>query len=59
MEKGITFVPIAGKNREGRPIYKIGDKQCYVIRNVVMYSDDAGRNFSPISIDRLLKMVED
>nr|XP_013189952.1 unnamed protein product [Amyelois transitella] len=58
VEKGITFVPIAGKNREGRPLYKIGDMQCYVIRNVIMYSED-GRTFSPISIERLLNMVED
>ncbi|XP_059051690.1 septin-interacting protein 1 [Achroia grisella] len=59
IEKGITFVPIAGKTREGRPLYKIGDMQCYVIRNVIMFSDDNGRTFSPISMDKLLKMVED
>lgn len=58
IEKGITFVPIAGKTREGRPIYKIGDLQCYVIRNVIMFSDDNGRIFSPISMDKLLNMVE-
>lgn len=51
-------MPIVGKNREGRPIYKIGDKQCYVIRNVIMYSDD-GRNFGPISMERLLSLVEE
>ncbi|CAH4027600.1 unnamed protein product [Pieris brassicae] len=59
MEKGITFVPIAGKSREGRPIYKIGELQCYVIRNIVMYSNDSGRNFTPISMEKLLKMVEE
>ncbi|KAL4714297.1 hypothetical protein ACJJTC_009649 [Scirpophaga incertulas] len=59
IEKGITFVPIAGKIREGRPIYKIGEMQCYVIRNVVMYSEDSGRTFNPISMDRLLSMVEE
>ncbi|KAM3962141.1 septin interacting protein 1 [Aphomia sociella] len=59
IEKGITFVPIAGKTREGRPLYKIGDMQCYVIRNVIMYSNDIGRTFNPISMDKLLKMVED
>lgn len=59
MEGGITFVPIAGKTREGRPIYKIGKLQCYVIRNIVMYSNDSGRNFAPISMEKLLKMVEE
>ncbi|PZC77424.1 hypothetical protein B5X24_HaOG203472 [Helicoverpa armigera] len=59
IEKGITFVPIAGKTREGRPLYKIGELQCYVIRNVIMYSNDSGRTFSPISMDKLLSMVED
>ncbi|CAH2985874.1 unnamed protein product [Chilo suppressalis] len=59
IEKGITFVPIVGKSREGRPLYKIGDMQCYVIRNVIMYSEDNGRTFGPISMDRLLTMVED
>lgn len=59
IEKGITFVPIAGKIREGRPIYKIGNLQCYVIRNVIMYSNDNGRTFIPIGLDKLLNMVED
>ncbi|CAK1545449.1 unnamed protein product [Leptosia nina] len=59
IEKGITFVPIPGKTREGRPIYKIAELQCYVIRNIVMYSNDGGRNFAPISMEKLLKMVEE
>ncbi|XP_049878892.1 septin-interacting protein 1 [Pectinophora gossypiella] len=59
VEKGITFVPIPGKSREGRPLYKIGTMQCYVIRNVIMYSDDGGRTFLPVGLDKLLKMVED
>lgn len=59
-EKGITFVPMAGKLREGRPIYRIGDSmQCYVVRNVIMYSSDSGRTFLPISLDKLLIMAED
>ncbi|XP_068619561.1 septin-interacting protein 1 [Battus philenor] len=59
IEKGITFVPIPGKSREGRPLYKIGELQCYVIRNVIMYSEDGGRSFLPIGMDRLLNMVEE
>ncbi|XP_047537347.1 septin-interacting protein 1 [Vanessa atalanta] len=59
IEKGITFVPIAGKLREGRPLYKIGELQCYVIRNVIMYSNDGGRTFAPIGLDRLLSLVEE
>ncbi|CAH0596430.1 unnamed protein product [Chrysodeixis includens] len=59
IEKGITFVPIAGKTREGRPLYKIGELQCYVIRNVIMFSNDSGRTFSPISMDKLLSLVEE
>lgn len=59
IEKGITFVPIPGKSREGRPLYKIGELQCYVIRNVIMFSNDGGRTFVPIGLDKLLSMVED
>ncbi|KPI98721.1 Septin-interacting protein 1 [Papilio xuthus] len=59
IEKGITFVPIPGKTREGRPLYKIGRMQCYVIRNVIMFSEDGGRSFGPIGMDRLLNMVEE
>ncbi|CAG9568310.1 unnamed protein product [Danaus chrysippus] len=59
IERGITFVPIVGKSREGRPLYKIGDLQCYVIRNVIMYSDNGGRSFDPIGLDRLLSLVDD
>lgn len=59
IERGVTFVPVVGKTREGRPLYKIGNKHCYVIRNVIMYSNDNGRTFNPISMDRLLNMVED
>ncbi|KAJ2942995.1 hypothetical protein O0L34_g15185 [Tuta absoluta] len=59
IEKGITFVPIPGKTREGRPLYKIGNMQCYVIRNVIMYSDDSGRTFLPVGLDKLLNMVDD
>ncbi|KAG7309140.1 hypothetical protein JYU34_005062 [Plutella xylostella] len=60
VENGITFVPLPGKLREGRPIYRIGaSMQCYVIRNVIMYSSDSGRVFAPISLDRLLKLAED
>lgn len=59
IEKGITFVPIQGKTREGRPLYKIGKLQCYVIRNVIMYSDDGGRTFLPVGLEKLLNMVEE
>ncbi|XP_026314585.1 septin-interacting protein 1 [Hyposmocoma kahamanoa] len=59
IEKGITFVPIPGKSREGRPLYKIGELQCYVIRNVIMFSNDGGRTFLPIGLEKLLSMVED
>lgn len=58
-EKGITFVPIPGKTREGRPLYKISNMQCYVIRNVIMYSNDGGRTFLPVGLDKLLKMAEE
>ncbi|XP_028166273.1 septin-interacting protein 1 [Ostrinia furnacalis] len=59
LERGVTLVPIAGKSREGRPLYRVGNMQCYVIRNVVMYSADNGRTFGPISMDRLLSLAED
>ncbi|CAH2054193.1 unnamed protein product, partial [Iphiclides podalirius] len=59
LERGITFVPLAGKTREGRPLYRIGALQCYVIRNVIMYSEDGGRSFAPIGLDRLLNMVDE
>lgn len=59
-DKGITFVPIVGKSREGRPVFKIGSSmQCYVLRNVIMYSHDLGKTWLPISMDKLLKMAED
>jgi hypothetical protein len=58
LERGIGYVPIVGRTREGRPLFKIGTNiQCYVVRNVIMYSDDLGRSFYPISLDALLKMA--
>lgn len=59
IEKGIIFVPIPGKTREGRPLYRIGNMQCYIIRNVIMYSNDNGRIFIPIGLDKLLNAAEE
>ncbi|GBP21504.1 Septin-interacting protein 1 [Eumeta japonica] len=60
IERGITYVPMVGRSREGRPLYRIGNSmQCYVIRNVIMYSNDAGRTFLPISMEKLLNMAEE
>ncbi|XP_045779589.1 septin-interacting protein 1 isoform X2 [Maniola jurtina] len=56
-ERGITFVPVPGKAREGRPLYAVGALQCYVIRNVIMYSEDGGRSFAPVPMERLLALV--
>lgn len=59
-ERGVTFVPLPGKSREGRPVFKMGESmQCYVIRNVIMYSKDSGRTYLPISMEKLLSMAED
>lgn len=58
LERGLSFVPMVGRTREGRPLYRIGSiVQCYVMRNVVMYSNDLGRTFQPISLDALLQVA--
>lgn len=58
LERGISLLPMPGKSREGRPVFRIGSVlQCYIVRNVIMYSNDLGRTFLPVSIDSLLQMA--
>lgn len=58
MERGVSLVPLVGRSRDGRPLYRLGSNiQCYVMRNVVMHSNDLGRTFQPISLDSLLQLA--
>ncbi|CAH1395223.1 unnamed protein product [Nezara viridula] len=52
-ERGIVFLPLPNRYREGKQIYRCGLLQIYIDRNVLFYSDN-GANWNPISLQALL-----
>lgn len=54
-DNGITFIPKAGRNREGKQIWMFGKSLCYLDRDVVfVYISD--QIWSAIGLEELLKM---
>lgn len=57
-ERGILFMPIPNKHREGKVVYKIGKVQAYIDGNK-LYACHNGVNWMPTSLNTLLDTAED
>ena len=54
-ERGVVFLPLANRYREGKQIYRCGSHlQLYIDRNVLFYSEN-GANWAPISLQALIE----
>ncbi|XP_049779978.1 tuftelin-interacting protein 11 [Schistocerca cancellata] len=56
-ERGIIFVPLANRYREGKQIYRCGKVQVYLDRNVVFVSYNGGSTWAPTSLFSVLEMA--
>lgn len=54
-DNGIIMMPVPNKTQEGKPVYKFGNVQIYIDRNVIFVYDD-GR-WIPKSLDRLMELA--
>ncbi|XP_069691056.1 tuftelin-interacting protein 11 [Periplaneta americana] len=55
-ERGIVFVPLPNRYREGKQIYRCGKIQVYIDRSVVFVSEN-GSVWSPTSLNNVLDMA--
>jgi len=55
-ERGIVFIPLPNRYREGKQIYRCGKIQIYIDRSVVFVSDN-GTTWSPTSLNNMLDMA--
>lgn len=55
-ERGIMFVPLVNRWREGKQIYKMGNQQIYIDRSVIFVSGPGGV-WQPISLNKALEMA--
>ncbi|XP_076181741.1 septin interacting protein 1 isoform X2 [Ptiloglossa arizonensis] len=56
-ERGILFMPIPNRYREAKQVYKVGNVQAYIDRNVLFVCHN-GMNWMPIHLNALLDMSE-
>lgn len=57
-ERGILWMPIPGRFREAKQVYRCGARlQAYIDRGVLFVSQD-GTNFPPMSIQSMLELCE-
>nr|CAD7258217.1 unnamed protein product [Timema shepardi] len=56
-EQGLLFVPLTNRYREGKQIYRCGNIQLYVDRNVAFVSDNSGASWNPKSLNAVLDMA--
>ncbi|CAG2057000.1 unnamed protein product [Timema podura] len=56
-EQGLLFVPLTNRYREGKQIYRCGNIQLYVDRNVAFVSDNSGASWNPKSLKAVLDMA--
>lgn len=54
-ERGIIFAPLPGRREQGKQIYRVGKLFCYIDRSVIMMSDGALVNWSPVSISDMFE----
>ncbi|KAI5734676.1 hypothetical protein M8J77_009389 [Diaphorina citri] len=55
-ERGILFMPLANRYREGKPVYKCGEVQIYIDRSVIFVSVQNGP-WTPKSLSDTLKLA--
>uniref|UniRef100_A0A8D8YMB8 Tuftelin-interacting protein 11 n=1 Tax=Cacopsylla melanoneura TaxID=428564 RepID=A0A8D8YMB8_9HEMI len=55
-ERGILFMPLANRYREGKPVYKCGEVQVYIDRSVIFVSVQNGP-WTPKSISDTVKLA--
>lgn len=57
-ERGILWMPLSGRFRETKQVYRCGARlQAYIDRGVLFVSQD-GTNFAPMSIQSMLELCE-
>ncbi|XP_046748597.1 septin-interacting protein 1 [Diprion similis] len=56
-ERGILFMPVPNRYREGKQVYKVGNVQAYIDRNVVFVCHN-GSTWAPTHLNALLDMAE-
>lgn len=56
-ERGILFMPIPNRYREAKQVYKVGNVQAYIDRNVVFVCHN-GSTWAPTHLNALLDMAE-
>ncbi|XP_014665360.1 PREDICTED: tuftelin-interacting protein 11-like [Priapulus caudatus] len=54
-ESGILMMPIPNKTQEGKPVYRFGNVQMYIDKNVLFVNED-GR-WGPRSLSRLIELA--
>lgn len=52
-ERGILWVPLPNRYKEGKQVYRCGSTQAYIDRNVLFACDNNGV-WSPVSLQELL-----
>lgn len=55
-ERGILFMPIPNRYREGKQIYKVGNVQAYLDGNVIFICH--GTSWNPTHLSALLDIAE-
>jgi tuftelin-interacting protein 11 len=55
-ERGIVFMPLPNRYREGKQVYRCGKIQIYIDRSVVFVSEN-GSAWNPTSLNNMLDMA--
>lgn len=55
-ERGIMFVPLVNRWREGKQIYRMGNQQIYIDRSVIFISGPGG-TWQPTSLNAALELA--
>jgi tuftelin-interacting protein 11 len=57
-ERGILFMPLHNRYREGKQVYRCGKLQIYIDRSAVFVSEN-GSVWNPTSLNNMLDMATD
>lgn len=56
-ERGILFMPLANRYREGKQVYKVGNVQAYIDSDILFVCHN-GATWSPTTLNTLLDTAE-